>query len=268
MSTTELPFDKYEHYTASVQSPRKTVRQLDRFYREARPGGEPRTLREDFCGTFAISCAWVTLGPEHRAVGIDLDPEPLHYGCTNNRSPLKLLDQLRVRVIQSNVLAPGLPNADVIAALNFSYWVFKTRAELLTYFRKCVQALEPGGVMVLDCMGGPDHHGPNQSTREYDEFTYFFEQESWDPVTHEAIFQIHFERTGEQKRLRVFTYDWRMWTVPELREALLDAGFASVRTYWSGLTPKGDFDRNWHVATQVGRDEYWSQWINYVVGLR
>jgi SAM-dependent methyltransferase len=256
MATTKQPkFDKYLHYRASVQGPAGQIALLERIYSEARGHVKPRTLREDFCGTFDNCCAWVRRGPERRAVGVDLDPEPLAYGCTHYRQKLKLLEQLRVRVIQGDVLSPGLPTADMIVALNYSYCVFKTRVELLAYIRNCRRTLEPGGLLVLDCFGGSAFHKPNEQTEERDGFTYFFEQEGFDPVTHEALFHVHFQRNGESKRRRVFTYDWRIWTVPELSDALLEAGFASVRTYLGQLLHLTD------------HHEDKSRWTAFVVGL-
>jgi SAM-dependent methyltransferase len=264
MATTKQPkFDKYLYYRHSVQRPASEVVLLERFYREARGDAEPRILREDFCGTFDNCCAWVRRGPERRAVGVDLDPEPLEYGCTHYRPNLRLLEQLRVRVVQDNVLSPALPNADVIVALNYSYSVFKTRAELLAYFRNCERTLEPGGLLVLDCFGGSAFHKPNVQTEEHDGFTYFFEQESFDPVTHDALFHIHFQRDGEKKRRGVFTYDWRIWTVPELRDALLEAGFAGVRTYLPDTTDEGEVV--WYLVDHREDQPYWAA---FVVGLR
>lgn len=266
MATTKQPkFDKYAYYRKSVQGPASMVVLLERFYSEARGGVKPRSLREDFCGTFDNCCAWVRRGPQRRAVGVDLDPEPLDYGCTHHRPKLKLLEQLRVRVLQDNVLSPGLPNADIIVALNFSYCVFKTRVELVAYFRNCRETLEPGGLLALDCMGGSAHHKPNEQSAQHDGFTYFFEQEGFDPVTHEAVFHIHFQRDGERKRRRVFTYDWRMWTVPELRDALLEAGFAAVRLYWPETTDEGE--TVWSLADQAD-EKLWPNWVAFVVGLR
>src|SRR5437868_4175927 len=75
------PFDKYELYRESVQSPAEDVRFLEEVWRDARGGsGTPRIFREDFCGTFANCCEWVKLGRDRVAHGVDLDSEPLDYG--------------------------------------------------------------------------------------------------------------------------------------------------------------------------------------------
>ena len=263
----KLPgFDKYQYYTASVQSPSWEVLLLDELYRDVRGGVEPRTLREDFCGTFANCCAWVRLGPERRAVGVDLDPEPLAYGCAHYRERLKLLQQVRVQVVRENVLAPGLPTADVIAALNFSFFIFKSRPDLLAYFRNCQSSLEPDGLLVLDCFGGPADQKPHEETSNDEGYMYFFEQEGFDQLTHEALFHIHFQRKGEEKRLKAFTYDWRVWTIPELRDILLEAGFADVQIYWEAKSPYDDNEVEHKRVERVEKEP--DSWTSYVVGLR
>jgi SAM-dependent methyltransferase len=263
------PFDKYDLYTKSVQAPQRDARFFERAYREARgPNARARVLREDFCGTFVNSCTWVTRSPDNYAIGIDLDPEPLEYGRTHYWERLKPLEQARVQILQENVLADDLPTADIIVALNYSYWIFKARAELLEYLRNCHRRLERDGLLVLDCYGGPQTHRPNTEARHdaYDRYSYFFEEERFDPLTNEALFHIHFNRWGESKRLKVFTYDWRAWTVPELRDALLEVGFTDVHTYWEGTTAGGDGDLDWKRMARV-RDEA-DSWGSYLVALR
>ena len=223
-------------------------------------------MREDFCGTFANCCEWVRHGAERRAVGVDLDLEPLEYGCDHYRTELNLSQQLRVQILHENVLTSGLPRADVIAALNFSCFILKRRTDLLAYVRNCHQALEPGGLLVLDCFGGPAAHEPNEETTEGEGFTYFFEQESFDPLTHEALFYIHFQRERERKRRRVFTLDARMWTIPELRDALFEAGFAAARIYWAVESSTGDDDIEAVLVERI--DEEPDSWESFVVGLR
>ena len=43
---------------------------------------------------------------------------------------------------------------------------------------------------------------------------------------------IHFEFEDGSRIDEAFTYSWRIWTLPELAELLLDAGFAKVR-FWA-----------------------------------
>jgi SAM-dependent methyltransferase len=258
------PFDKYYYYSDAVQDPEEASF-LDWVYRDSHDEDvEPRTLREDFCGTFANCCAWVQLGSSRRAIGVDLDAEPLEYGCARYWTLLRPAEQARVQIIRGNVLDPGLPPADVIAALNFSYFVFKSRAELLAYFRSCRSALEPGGVLVLDCFGGRDRFQAHVEERSNDGYTYSFEQMGFEPVTHEALFHIHFERTGEKKREQVFSYDWRMWSLAELRDLLLEAEFASVRIYLEG-DAAADGTTEFTLIERIG--ERSNRWRTYIAAV-
>jgi SAM-dependent methyltransferase len=261
-------FDKYALYLDSVQAPGEDMEFVDQLYAEARgPERAPQILREDFCGTFAHCCAWVRRGDQRVAYGVDLDPEPLSYGRTHYLPQLTEAQQQRVHVLQEDVLSPGLPPADVICAQNFSYFVFKRRETLLQYFKNALAALRADGVLVLDCLGGSGCQEAHEEERVLEEegYSYFWAQESFDPITHRAVFHIHFQRKGEEKREKVFTYDWRLWTIPELCEALREVGFTKVNVYWEGTTEDGKGDGN-YVASQQG--EECQSWIAYLVALK
>ena len=73
------PFDRYRYYENSVQTPREHVDIFSRMFRELR-SRDAMSLKEDFCGTFLISCEWVSSHPNRTAIGVDLDPEPIAYG--------------------------------------------------------------------------------------------------------------------------------------------------------------------------------------------
>ncbi len=61
-----------------------------------------------------------------------------------------------------------------------------------------------------------------------------------------AIFQIHFKDKGPNGRTRkhnnMFTYDWRMWSIQELRELMQETGFRKTHVYWEGTTRNGEGD--------------------------
>ena len=90
-SHTYLTFDRYEYYRKSVQSAESDVEFYLQTYKDIR-GKTPKVFREDFCGTFALSCEWVKLHKNFKAVGVDLDPDPLAYG-KQNYLPLLNSDQ-------------------------------------------------------------------------------------------------------------------------------------------------------------------------------
>jgi len=256
------PFDKYAYYIRAVQSPEVDCQFTMDAYRELRRG-RPHVLREDFCGTFAICCEWVKRHKLNRAIGIDLDNEPIEYGKKHYLSALKPEQQSRIQILQDSVLTARVPKADVILALNFSFYLFKSRLLLRQYFARALRGLGPDGIFIVDCFGGTDSQESNMEHTKFKDFTYFWEQRGFDPVTAEAVFDIHFRLKSEKKpRRRVFTYDWRMWTIPEIRETMSEAGFKRSHVYWEGTTRDG---RGNGVFKRTEEGEECDGWVAYVV---
>ncbi len=253
-------FDKYEYYRRSVQSAEGDVVFLKRVYHELR-GKEAKTLREDFCGTFALSCEWVKLNPKHEAFSLDLDPEPLVYGRTHYLPELKPEQQKRVHLQEGNVLTSKLPATDIAIAMNFSYFIFKSRQMMKQYFANAYKALKKDGVFILDCFGGSQCYDAIEEPTKHRGFTYYWDQTGFDPVSNRALFYIHFRPEGKKKMERVFTYDWRMWSIPELREILEEVGFKRSHVYWEGTTRAGEGDG---VFTRTEKGESCLSWIAYI----
>jgi SAM-dependent methyltransferase len=261
-----IPFDKYYYYSLSVQSTEADVDFLQQVYQEWR-GKKATTLREDFCGTFQLCTAWVNADPAHVAYGVDLDPEPLAYGRAHNLSTLDAAQQQRVHIVQGNVLEYSPPLADIVVALNFSYFIFKRRDYLKRYFAKIYSTLAADGVLFLDCFGGSQCGEANEEETEDDDlsYSYYWDQESFDPISNEAVFHIHFRRYGEKKRHKVFSYDWRLWSIPELRDILAEVGFRTSHVYWEGNDEDGDGNGEF---TRVEKGEECDAWVAYLVALK
>jgi SAM-dependent methyltransferase len=257
-----MTLDKYQYYQMAVQSPDIDAIFLDRVYRELRHRSA-KTLREDFCAAFALCCQWASLSEQHVAYGIDLDPEPLEYGREHYLAELEDSVQKRVHALQTDVLNPELPLADIIAALNFSYFSFKDRPTLKTYFENCYRTLAADGILVLDCFGGPACMEPNEHETEYDDFSYFWDQDSYDPLTNEAKFAIHFKPRGQKKAKDVFTYDWRLWSLSELSDLMKECGFKSIHFYWEGTDDQGEGDGEF---SKVEAGEICESWVAYIIG--
>lgn len=255
-----VEFDKYELYRKSVQSPDTDVIFLRKVYKELR-GKDPIILREDFCGTFLLSTEWVKLNPRFQAYSIDLDPEPLEYGKAHYLNKLTNDQQKRVHLMEHNVLDNGLPQADLSIAMNFSYFVFKTRDVMKTYFSNVFKSLKPNGIFVADLFGGSLCHDENEEVTKNGNFHYYWDQVNFDPVTNRALFHIHFKPKKLKKQERVFTYDWRMWTIPELRELMHECGFSKTHVYWEGTTRKGTGNG---VFTRTEKGEACQSWIAYI----
>lgn len=258
--------DKYDLYQQSVQEPEHEVAFFDRVYR-AEFGDKPMVLREDFCGTHAICCQWVKRRPGRRAIGVDLDPEPLKWGVENNQPTLTDEEQSRLTLIEGDVRQAHDEKADIVAAENFSYCIFKTRDALREYFQAAYANLKDRGVFVLDLMGGyetleEDHN----DYRNIGKFEYVWEQRRFDPITHDITCVIHFNFPDKSAIKNAFRYDWRLWTIPEVREVLTEAGFGATHVYWEGTDSKtGEGNDIYSKRKQAESDP---AWVAYIVGVK
>jgi hypothetical protein len=225
--------DRYALYQKSVQSPEFDIALMSRIYR-AHNGRPPLLLREDFCGAAALACAWAGSRPDRKAYGIDLDPEPLAWGALHNWQALPERAQRRVQLVQGDVRTVRTPRADLVAAHNFSFFIFRERKQLLDYFRSARRQLAAGGLLMLDVLGGSDTQIEDREEvrRIGGGVRYIWEQKRYDPIGNRALFAIHFAFKDGSLLKDAFTYDWRMWTIPELRELLAEAGFAFSEVYW------------------------------------
>jgi SAM-dependent methyltransferase len=256
--------DRHELYEASVQSVRDEVEFLDKAYREL-VGRKARTLREDFCGTAAAACEWVRSGKRREAVAVDIDPAVLDWGRAHHVAALKPGERARLRLVEADVRTVQAGPTDLTVAFNFSWWTFKTRAALLKYFRAVHAALEDDGLFVLDIYGGSEAYAEQEEETDYGLFSYVWDQHSFDPVTARYECHIHFRFPDGSELPRAFSYDWRLWTLPELRELLAEAGFASSVVYWQGEDEDGEPNGEFAI-TECGDAD--PAWIAYVAALK
>jgi hypothetical protein len=252
--------DRFGLYERSVQSPEAEVDFLSRWFRTL-AGREARLLREDFCGTAAVSCEWVRRHPDNRALGIDLEPSVLDWARHHNLAPLPAGARARFRLVQGDACRVRPRPADIVVAMNFSYWLLRERAALLGYFRRVRSGLVPDGVFFLDAFGGYDACRLCTEARVIDDgegaFTYLWEQEHYNPIDGRLVCHIHFAFPDGSRLDRAFSYDWRLWTLPELRELLSEAGFSRVVCYWQGWTDQGTADGVFRPATDAPPDAAW-----------
>lgn len=253
--------DIHELYEESVQNVENEVSFLQTTFREL-TGRTGYLFREDFCGTASLACQWVRQGPEYSAIGVDIDPAVLEWGRNNRVSRLDSEDQARVSLIESDVLAVKTPQVDLMAAFNFSYWIFEERATMLRYFRSCHASLKDDGVFFLDMFGGPESFEETKEKTKYDGFTYIWHQARFHPVTNHMQCYIHFRFPDGSKIKRAFSYSWRLWTAPELRDLLLEAGFSNVTVYWEGEDEDGEGNGEF---TPNDKGEADLAWIAYIV---
>lgn len=258
--------DRYDLYLKSVQAPDVDVGFFQRVYRAAfnRPA---EILREDFCGTAAVCCEWVRARRTAEAYGVDIDPEPLAWGREHNLSSLSAAQVERVHLVEGDVRAAVTPKADIIAAQNFSYMFFKTREMLRGYFRSAFAQLAAEGVLILDLYGGYEAlEDDREEVTEHEGFDYVWEQASFDPITADAECHIHFRFPDGSELRRAFSYHWRLWTIPEVRELVLEAGFPAAEVYWEATdrtTGEGS-----GIYRRAERGESDPAWNAYIIGYK
>lgn len=263
-SNTLCTEEKYRLYEESVQNHEGDIDFINKNYKLLYDKA-PLTLREDFGGTAVLACSWTTQSPNHKAYAIDFDQAPISYGVENHYSKLNEDEKNRMTYIKGNVLDTQNYKADVIVAFNFSYFIFKRRKELLEYFSKVKDGLSTDGVFIIDLFGGTDAREPMVEETEHDDFSYFWDCENYNPITHECQYAIHFKTSNNNTKFRdVFTYDWRLWGLAELREILEDAGFKETRAFWEGEDGDGGGDGEFYITN---KGENCESWVTYIMAI-
>ena len=224
--------DRHELYEEAVQCVEAEIDFVDETFEELR-GRKATLLREDFCGTANTACEWVRRRKSNRAYAVDLDADVQQWGREHHVAKLGKA-QDRIELVNADVLKVKCEPVDVVLAMNFSYWIFKDRKLMRSYFRRVRNALAPDGLFILDAYGGSDAHQELSERTKLDGFTYVWEQKSLNPITGELVCNIHFNFPDGSRIKNAFSYDWRLWTVPEIREILLEAGFERATVYWQG----------------------------------
>lgn len=231
-----------ERYRWAVQDPERQAAVLAAIH-QLRRGQPALLLREDFAGNAADSAAFVAAAPGRRAVVVDTDAATLAHGRTRAACLLgDRADAIDWHCADVHALGPPVvAAADLLSVLNFSIGYLHDRKALLRYLRSARRALAPGGVLVANLYGGPDAIRPGTLRHRIDPrsergqapsvppFDYLWETRAFDAVRGRIDCRIHFEWTAADGSLQrtedAFRYDWRLWSPPELIEALSEAGF-------------------------------------------
>lgn len=211
-------YDRHFLYERCVQAPELLVPLLRRLH-----GGAPRVLGEDFCGTAALAREWLRSDPQAHAIAVDHDAEAL---AGARGTP-------RLELVHADVRAVDV-RCDVLFVGNFSIGELGSRDELLSYLRHARARLAPGGVLVCDTYGGAGAWRTGAVERRHWIapgvcVRYLWEQRTADPLTArvENALSFRVEEAGEivAELTDAFVYRWRLWSVPELADALRESGF-------------------------------------------
>ncbi|XP_071729759.1 uncharacterized protein [Rutidosis leptorrhynchoides] len=260
---------KFSLYQQSVQSPKGDISYLQKFFLTYVGGRAPLHLQEDFCGTALLSTEWLRSDSRRTAIGLDLDVEALEWCIENNVNKIGADLSSRIFLYHGNVLQPQeaklvksnlqnvmnnltienkdtnsepvaisetLPPRDIICAFNYSCCCLHSRRELVSYFKHARNALsKKGGIFVMDLYGGTSSECELRMQRRFPNFTYTWEQAGFDIVQRKTRISLHF--TLQKKKLRhAFSYSWRLWSLPEIKDCMEEAGFRSVH-FWMRQMP-------------------------------
>ncbi|MCA9291726.1 MAG: class I SAM-dependent methyltransferase [Phycisphaerales bacterium] len=254
--------DRHELYELSVQSVDAECEFIEQVWSERRRR-PARLIREDFCGTGAASVEWVRRHKDNRAIGVDLDPEVLAWGKARAATRATEAQLERMTWRKADVTKAKADGVDTVLAMNFSYFIFRTRPELRRYFRAVHKALVADGMFLLDAYGGSESFAEVEEERDLDGFTYIWDQHIYHPVTGYVENHIHFRFPDGTRMDRAFSYHWRLWTLPEIQELLLEAGFRNVTVYWEGTEEDSEEGNGEFEPNETG--EACEGWIAYLV---
>lgn len=242
-------------YEAAVQNARQEVENLYNFYMEMRSLAAPRNdeyfdlriplaLREDFCGTSILCKEWLKKNVMRSAIGVDLNHDVLQYATatTFEGEPPQ-----NMTFIESDVMdvTPGedVPHVDILVALNYSLGYFHTFQKLLGYMRRAREGLAPGGILVCDMFSngtlGADKQNRFSFVRDCGSFIYHFDQTAADPFDNTCHCYLSFEFPDGSWLRNVFSYEFRIWSIAEIRDALVEAGFSAIEVWVSPTIPDG-----------------------------
>ena len=253
--------DRHVLYEESVQCVEAEIDFVDETFKKLR-GRKARLLREDFCGTANTSAEWVRRRKRNHAIGVDLDKDVQNWGRKQHLAKLRNGED-RVTLLNEDVVTVNCDPVDAVLAMNFSYWIFKDRQRLRRYFENVYDGLVSEGIFFLDAYGGADAYREVRERTKYEKFTYVWHQASFDPINSHMLCYIHFTFPDGSRIKKAFTYHWRLWTLPEIRELLEEAGFQRSTVYWQGTEEEtGEGDGVFEPAERGEADE---AWIVYIV---
>ncbi len=254
--------DRHDLYQQSVQCVEAEIDFVDETFSKLRKRNAIR-LREDFCGTANTSCEWVQRRRSNFAIGVDLDNDVLAWGREHNIGSLKPAQRQRIQLHSKDVLKIRTDPVDIVLAMNFSYWLFQKRKTMLKYFRSVYSSLSKDGIFFLDAYGGYDCPREITEKTDHGDFTYIWDQAAFNPINNEMECFIHFKFKDGSKLDKAFSYTWRLWGLPDIREMLAEAGFSKTTVHIQGTDDEtGEGNGIFSPAEIADADP---GWIAYVV---
>jgi len=256
--------DRWELYQQAVQNPATDIEIITARFRELR-GRDPLVLREDFAGTALLSTEWAKGAEGRRAIAVDIDGAALEWGREHNLLPAGDEVASRVELVKADVREVGGITADVVSAMNFSFNALTTRPDLLRYLSGVRTAIGSDGMLILEMYGGTEAIVAAAEEREGDGFTYHWEQEAYNPLTGRTRCHIGFAFPDGSDLKRAFSYEWRLWSLPEVRDCLAESGFSHISIFWEQVDEEGAGTGEY---IETNEEENQETWLVYIVAAR
>ncbi|KAJ1737776.1 hypothetical protein LPJ72_000182 [Coemansia sp. Benny D160-2] len=234
------------------------------------------SLREDFCGTAVLCMEWVSSSPSatRYAYGVDIDPEVIEYACehTIGRDSHGLTSDDRIKLVCADVFdvhgddskVQGnkhtgnrtVPRTDIIASFNFGICYFHKRQDLVRYLKHSLGNLNDFGLLFCDLFGGHEAVRSGISrVRNVGTFRYYFRQGNFDMLRNTTRFSLSFRMQDGSMLKDCFTYDFRVYSLCELREAMLEAGFDDVCVWISAKDSVEELDESESESERENKNE-------------
>lgn len=220
-----------------------------------------------------LDCRLVNLDSHQIIENITIDDE----GGSKTSSLNSIIQGSPMTVCQTKLMKDTkLPARDIVCAFNYSCCCLHSRKELILYFKHALNALSTkGGIFVMDLYGGSSSECELRMQRRFPNFTYTWEQAGFDIIQRKTRISLHFNLHKQHKKIRhAFSYSWRLWSLPEIKESLEEAGFRSVH-FWIRNMPDSEEIRCMD-GFPVGRDLKYEEvtsfqqqdsWNAYIVGV-
>ncbi|KAL0390000.1 UNVERIFIED_CONTAM: hypothetical protein Scaly_0357100 [Sesamum calycinum] len=247
---------KFALYQQSVQSPKGDISYLQKFFLMYVGGRAPLHLQEDFCGTALLSVEWLHSDARRTAVGLDLDVEALNWCMESNVNRIGADVCSRISLFHGNVLQPlesKLVNFSPDESMQ-NMTLRDNEGDSVTGMNSSPGSTKTERRYIRDgFIWGTSSEGMLRLQRRFPNFTYVWEQAEFDIIQRKTRISLHFNLHKQHRKLRhAFSYSWRLWSLPEVKDCLEEAGFRSVH-FWIRSMPDSEQIRRMD-GLSVGRD--------------
>jgi hypothetical protein len=246
---------KFELYQKSVQNAKKEAEFFRKVFRLIF-NKVATTFREDFCGTGLLSCEWVKSNVMNSAVGLDFDQETLDWGIANNVNNLSSGSE-RIQLLNQNVLDEfdTKQKFEIICSLNYSHFLLPQRKMILKYFTNMVKNLETKGIFIMDFYGGSHIYSDHKYQHNKSSNFYEFSGKQMNIIANTSKCSLNY-KVKKNKYKPFFSFNFRIYSIIELREALEEAGLTQFKLYIKEINDDEDDDYAEYEEVDINGEYY------------